>query len=151
MARFSVCQAGEGVWLSVVGERVRILTDSAATGGRCVWFEEITQPGKGPPLHRHAQDEEYFCVVEGRVKFVVDGAEQVIDAGGFVSVPAGAVHAFANVGAVPSRMLIACFPGGIERAFREADRLGREGGLSPEKLAEVFARVGIEFVGPPLG
>ncbi len=93
-----------GEILSVVGERIRVLADAASTGGRAAIFEETTAPGMGPPLHRHGRDDEYFFVVEGTVKFVVDGREFTVEAGGFALAPRGSTHTFRNVGSSPSKM-----------------------------------------------
>lgn len=113
-------------------------------------FELHTNPGVGPPLHRHGRDDESFFVVEGTVKFVVDGREFVLGAGGFALAPRGSVHAFVNVGASPSRMLVTCCPAGLEGPFRVADRLVREGRMTPEALAAAFREYDLEFLGPPL-
>lgn len=142
--------ADGGEIVNVVGDRVRILADGVATGGQAAIFEDITAPGMGPPLHRHQRDDEFFFVIDGTVKFSVDGREFVAAAGGFAFAPRGSVHTFRNVGATPSRMLVACTPAGLERAFREADQLAREGRASPETLAAAFGRIGVEFLGPPL-
>ncbi|MCO6437451.1 MAG: cupin domain-containing protein [Phycisphaerae bacterium] len=145
-----VLSPDQGEILNVVGDRVRILADSSMTDGRCVVFENTTDPGNGPPLHRHGRDDEHFFVVEGTVKFAIDGREVVLTAGGSVFAPRGSVHTFMNAGTTPSRMIITCCPGGLEGPFREADRLAREGRVTPETLAEAFRKFDLEFVGPPL-
>lgn len=139
-----------GEFLNVVGERIRILADSARTDGKCVIFENISEPGNGPPLHRHARDDELFFVIEGRVKFVIDGRESTAAPGGFVYAPRGSVHTFVNVGDSPSRMLITCCPGGLEQPFREVDRLFRQNNSTPDEIMAAFRRFDLEFLGPPL-
>src|SRR5690554_3399760 len=95
-------QPGEGESLRIVGESVRVLADGASTAGACFVFEETTRPGHGPPLHTHAREDEFFYVVEGSVKFVVDGRETVVRAGGAAFAPRGSAHTFCNVGDSPS-------------------------------------------------
>jgi len=141
-------QPGQGEHVTVVSDQIRILLDSKATGNACMVFEEITEPGKGTPLHRHAKDDEWFYVIEGRAKFVVDGKETVVGPGGFVFAPKGSVHAFVNVGTTPTRMVIGTYPGGLDAPFRAADKLGREGRANPDTLAAAFLPHGVEFVGP---
>ncbi len=150
MSQSIIQQPRDGERLNVVGEQIRILADSKVTDGKYVVFEEISPPGGGPPLHRHDRDDEFFFVVDGAVKFQIDGRESALSAGGAAHVQSGSIHTFANVGSRPSRMIIVCCPGGIEEAFREADELARSGAATPEKLAAVFHQVGIEFLGPPL-
>ena len=94
-------KSGEGETISFVGERARVLADAATTGGRCFIFEETTPAGVGPPLHRHGIDDEFFYILEGRFRFVMDGREFIAEPGAFLSVPKGSVHTFVNVGAGP--------------------------------------------------
>ena len=150
MVKSVIRPAGEGEALSVVGERIRVLADSAMTDGKCFIFENISAPGNGPPLHRHGREDEMFYVVEGTVKFSVDGVESVVTAGGSAIAPRGSVHAFANIGDTPSRMIVTCCPGGLETAFRECDQLARAGGETPAAVTEAFKRIDLEIVSPPL-
>ena len=69
--------------------------------------------------------------------------------GGAVSIPAGARHAFRNVGSHEARLLVTVTPGGLDEFFREVDRRG----LGPGDMAavvEIAARHNLEFVGPPI-
>ena len=135
--------------LNVVGETIRVLADAAASGGRCSIFETTTPVGSGPPLHRHGRDDEYFYILEGTVKFSVNGKEATFGPGAFVHAPRGSIHTFRNVGAAPARMLVTCSPAGLEGPFRQAHRLGSA--ATPEALAAAFATFDVTFLGPPLG
>lgn len=139
-----------GEVLEVVGDRIRIFVDSKATNGACFIFEATTQPGAGPPLHRHGVDDEYFAVIEGTVKFVVDGKPQIVHAGGFAFAPRHSVHTFQNIGDKPSRMIITCVPGGLETPFRACDQLHKQGQLTPDKVTAVFEKFNLQVLGPPL-
>lgn len=138
--------------LSIVGDTVRILADSASTGGACAIFEETGPYGGGPPLHRHTHDDEHFYILEGEFKFSVDGKESVVGPGGYIFAPRGSVHTFVNATPPPGigRLLVVCMPGGLEGPFRECDRLARQGAVSMEALVAAFRAFGVEFVGPPL-
>lgn len=146
-----VVNSSEGPTLSVVGETIRVLADTAATSGAAFVFENITPPGGGPPLHRHARDDEHFFVFEGRVKFSVNGAETTVGPGAYIFAPRGSIHTFRNVGDTPSRMFLVVSPGELEAPFRECDRLERAGQLSKEAVGPTFGRHGVEVLGPPLG
>jgi mannose-6-phosphate isomerase-like protein (cupin superfamily) len=61
------------------------------------------QPGEGPVMHRHPYDEA-FVIGEGRARFMIDGEAREASGGQVVLVPAGAQHAFANVGEGVLRM-----------------------------------------------
>ncbi len=148
MAHSFIHHAHQGEIVNVVGDGIRILLDSKTSGNACMVFEETTPPGSGTPLHRHAKDDEWFFVIEGTAKFVVDGKETVVGPGGFVFTPKGSVHAFVNIGKTPTRMVIGTYPGVLDDAFRAADKLGREGRANPDTLGAAFKPHGVEFVGP---
>jgi quercetin dioxygenase-like cupin family protein len=141
---------GSSEVLNVVGSRIRVLVDFEASGGKYAIFEDSTQPGSGPPLHRHGVDDEHFYVVEGSVKFSLNGNESIHHAGDFVNAPRGSVHTYCNVGTGPLRMLVFCSPGGLEVPFRKVDRLSREGPLDIAAVEAAFAEFDLRFVGPPL-
>ncbi len=141
----------EGEYLNIVGDRVRILVSGAETGGTCTIFETITAPGGGPPLHRHANEDETFRVVEGRAKFVANGETFIAEPGAFVYAPRGCTHTFVSLGPGPLRMVLSVTPSGLEVPFRENAALFIKDPNTPiERLIEVFGRAGVEFVGPPL-
>lgn len=139
-----------GEVLSVVGEQIRILADGAMTGGKFLVFEESGPPGGGPPLHRHDRDDEFFTILEGTLKFVVEGVTRTVGPGETMFAPKGSVHTFVNVGAARHRMLVFCCPAGLEGPFRECDALEREGRLTPESVTAAFTKFDLHIVGPPL-
>jgi quercetin dioxygenase-like cupin family protein len=55
------------------GDRSTFHLTGAQTEGRCVMFNSVTEPGKGPPPQRHANEDEWFLVLEGRAGFFKDG------------------------------------------------------------------------------
>ena len=141
--------AGEIV--DIVGDRARILIDGSSTNNLCTTFEAITSPGLGPPLHRHANEDEYFFVCEGTVKFIVNGQTMVGQPGSFAFAPRGSIHTFFNAGSTKSRMLISVTPSGLEIPFREnAALFKRNPNASPKEVEAIFNRAGIEFLGPPI-
>jgi mannose-6-phosphate isomerase-like protein (cupin superfamily) len=146
----SILRPEEGEILSVLGARIRILADGRVTGGKFVAFEGITQPGNGPPLHRHGREDEFFFIIEGTMKFIVDGKETVVTAGSAVYAPRGSVHTFANVGPAPSRMVTVCCPAGMEEPFRDVDQLTREGRATSDAITAAFKRAALDIVGPPI-
>lgn len=150
MSQKIISAPSDGERINFIGETVRMLVDSHASDGSMVQFEAFSPPGGGPPLHTHANDDESFFILEGNVKFSIDGKESVQGPGNFVFAPRGSLHTFCNLGPGRSRMLITCSPSGIETAFREAAKLEAAGLLNPQTIGEVFAKVGITFKGPPL-
>lgn len=124
--------------------------------GAFALMECCTAPGAGAPPNRHIEDEG-FLVLEGQVEFIIGGERQVHGPGTFVKIPNNAVHAFTNVGATPSRMLILNWPGHDHvRFFRAAgDPVAPETRDFPEqappdvpKLIELGAKSHMEFLAP---
>lgn len=143
----------EGESFNIIGGGVRILIDGESSGGQCFMIEAPIPPGEGPPLHSHQREDEMFFVLEGRIKFSVDGQEFVGEKGAFACAPRGSIHAFKNIGAETARMIVTCTPAGLEGPFR-AVRLPEPGsGVEPptvEQVMAIFAEHGITFHGPPL-
>ncbi len=143
---------GETIALPPLGISLRLLVP-AARGGGIALFEETTAPGKGPPLHVHHRQTETFHVLESRYEFAVGERRFAATPGCTLMVPAGAPHAFRNVGDGPGRFLFALTPAEDAEGFFRALAGQTAGGAMPppEALAELAARFGMEFVGPPLG
>lgn len=152
-ATATILAPGEGTVLDVVGDKVRVLADGRTTSGRLFIFEETCGPGGGPPLHRHGIDDEFFYVIEGRFRFVLDGREAEAGPGSFIAAPRGSLHTFGNIGDTPGRLLIITSPAGLEEPFRvthEASRLPGTPPPGPEALAAIFRNFDITFHGPPI-
>ncbi|TMK98250.1 MAG: cupin domain-containing protein [Actinobacteria bacterium] len=66
--------------------------------GDVLHAEVFADPGGDVPSHYHPAQEERFEVLAGRVRFVVDGRRIEGAPGMRVIAPAGAKHAFRNVG-----------------------------------------------------
>jgi mannose-6-phosphate isomerase-like protein (cupin superfamily) len=150
MSTPTILPPGEGETLQVGGDTIRILVDSARTDGTCTVFESASPPRVGPPLHRHLAEDEHFYVIEGTAKFVVDGKEILLSAGGSAWAPRGSVHTYTNAGEGVLRMIVTCTPGGIEIPFRKADRMMREAAIDLQAFGAMFKQHKIEMMGPPL-
>ena len=119
-ARAQVQLPGEGRPVAAAG--VTILLKSAAddTEGRWTLYEYTAPPRfAGPPPHWHEQTEEAFFVLEGTVRFELDGETVDAPAGGYARVPPGVVHGFSNPSDEPARFLGLLVPGGFERYWEE--------------------------------
>jgi glyoxylate utilization-related uncharacterized protein len=70
-------------------------------------------------LHRHDAVDEAFYVVGGRLEAQLDDQRVQVAAGGFLWVPRGTAHTFANAGSDPIQVLALALPGGVEELFAE--------------------------------
>ncbi|WP_137893015.1 cupin domain-containing protein [Ramlibacter sp. 2FC] len=78
--------------LRVIGVNITVLASREQTGSHEVTLQEGPE-GAGPPPHSHGWDESFY-VLRGRVDCLVDGQPVRGQAGSFIHVPAGTVHAF---------------------------------------------------------
>jgi quercetin dioxygenase-like cupin family protein len=109
---------GRTVWL--YGEPIKFYALGEDTGGAFTLFEQNVPPREGSLPHKHRHEDQAFFALEGDFEFVCDGRAFVAEAGSFVHVPRGTVHAFENVGSGPGRLMIFSIPAGeTERFFFE--------------------------------
>ena len=121
----------------------------AQTEGALTAFENVIAPGDGPPLHTHEREGESWYVIEGSLRFKLDGELRRASAGSFVYVPPGVPHCFQNVGDAPARILVLFAPAGMEAFFDRFSTLP-SGTADPEVFASLGRDVGMNVVGPPL-
>jgi mannose-6-phosphate isomerase-like protein (cupin superfamily) len=122
---------GKSVFFQGLG--VRFMIDGDATDGRFSLVEHPMQPRSlGAPLHRHANEDEYSYVLEGRVGIQIGDDTVEAGPGDLVLKPRGQWHAFWNPADEPARLLEIISPGGFARYFQE-------------RLAEVLARYQLEM------
>jgi quercetin dioxygenase-like cupin family protein len=119
------------------------------TGGVLTAFENVVAPGDGPPLHTHANEDESWYVLEGRLRFRLGDERSDAPRGSFVFVPRGLPHCFQNVGDTPARILVAFTPSGMEAFFDRFAELP-DGPVDPGVFARLGGEVGMTVVGPPL-
>jgi quercetin 2,3-dioxygenase len=138
--------------LDILGDLVSLKLSSADTGGGFAVMEETTPPQGGPPLHRHSREDEWFYILEGDYLFEVDDDNFTVGAGASVYAPKGTAHTFQNIGPTDGRILIVAQPAGIDAFFTEL-AAASEGLAEPDmaRIAPVFEKYGIEFLGPPIG
>ncbi len=87
------------------------------TDGKFCLIEATVPVGQGAPAHSHAGETEAFYVMEGHVTFIVGDEEISAEAGAFVAIPDGAVHAFVAEGDTPARLLVLNAPGNAHAQF----------------------------------
>jgi quercetin dioxygenase-like cupin family protein len=137
---------GESVLLQGLGVRFMIGSDEAG-GGFSLVEHPIAPRTLAAPLHRHANEDEYSYVLEGRVGVQLGDETLEAGPGDLVSKPRGQWHAFWNPADEPARLLEIISPGGFERYFAEIAPLLPPSVPEPDlqRLGEVMARYGLEM------
>ena len=76
--------------------------------------------------HRHAHEDEFSYVLEGRLGARLGDDELELTAGAAMVKPRGVPHALWNLGPEPARILEIVAPGGFERYFEEVGPISRK-------------------------
>jgi uncharacterized cupin superfamily protein len=127
---------GRGFWTGLSRATVKV-ESGAADFSVFVSSPPPGTPGPAPHLHR-SYDEAWF-IIEGVVEFLLDGQREQQGAGGFVFVPRGVVHSFANPGPAEARMLV-IGSRSAQVMVEEVGRLAEAGRLNPDTITEVYRR-----------
>lgn len=140
--RAVVVRADEGVIIPIGQSSVRLLSVGGDTADVSS-AEEIRVPPRfaGPPPHLHERTNHSWYVTEGQLRLTVEGVPYDLTPGGFVYVPVGASHTFANRTSHPAAMVEFTTPGGFDRYLSDlADAFPKGAEIDPEKMVEIMAR-----------
>jgi len=131
--------------------QVRYLRDGAKAGQTGA-FELLVPPDSNvPPPHSHSLNEEYLYVLEGRLRYSVDGDIKDLGPGESAFTPKGAVHAFSNPFSSPGRALVVLSPDIGAQYFRDIAAVLNAGGPPDRaKIAKIMEGYGLK-VGAPGG
>jgi quercetin dioxygenase-like cupin family protein len=134
---------GKAGFLGSMG--VRFMIDGEETGGGFSLVEHpMSARALGAPLHRHSREDEYSYVLEGRMGALL--GDEVVEGGpgDLIFKPRNQWHSFWNAGDAPTRILEIISPAGFERYFEELVDMGGSTQATPEALAELSTRYGLE-------
>ncbi|MGC1818486.1 MAG: cupin domain-containing protein [Casimicrobiaceae bacterium] len=123
---------------------IRYLVDGAQAGGLGVFEMKVPAGAHVPPPHSHSNNEECVYVLEGVLRYSVDGETRDLTPGEWMSTPRGSVHQFSNPGSETVRTLVMLTPDIGEQYFRDVGALVGAGGPPDRaKLLEVMTRYGL--------
>ena len=134
---------GHAGFLGSIG--VRFMIDGVQSGGGFSLVEHpMSARALGAPLHRHAREDEYSYVVEGRVGALL--GDDVIEGGpgDLIFKPRQQWHTFWNAGDTPARILEIISPAGFEKYFEELVAMGGSRNAPPDDLKALGQRYGLE-------
>lgn len=129
-------------------DRTRFLF--ADVPGQPEFVDAVAGRGDSPPLHRHPWAS-WEVIIEGTVRFVVDGVEFVAEAGDFVYTPPGAAHSYV-VESERARMVGFNHPA---PRFASLQRQAQEifavpGPPDMQRVARLAGDHDVEVLGPPM-
>jgi quercetin dioxygenase-like cupin family protein len=137
--------------IKIGGLEIRYLMDGTVSGAGSGMFELTVAPGaRVPPAHSHSNNDEMVYVLEGRLRYSVDGEMRDLMPGERMFSPRNSVHEFSNPHDRPARALVILTPDIGAQYFRDiAAVVGAPGGPAPGKMAEVMTRYGLVLAPRP--
>jgi quercetin dioxygenase-like cupin family protein len=128
---------------------IRYLVDGARKGGLGLFEMTVPAGAHVPPPHSHTDNEECVYVLEGVLRYTVDGETRDLRSGEWMSTPGGSVHHFSNPGTETARTLVMMTPDIGEQFFRDVGALAAAGGPPDRaKLTAVMTRYGLVPAAP---
>src|ERR1700738_2006751 len=135
---------GKAGFLGSIGGRF-MLDGPTSDGGFSLVEHPMSARALAAPMHRHAREDEYSYVLEGRMGALL--GDDVLEAGpgDLVLKPRGEWHTFWNAGDDPCRILEIIAPAGFERFFAELVELGGVVQGDPAALGNLCERYALEM------
>jgi len=129
---------------------VRYLVDGSATKGMGL-FELCVPPNSNvPPPHSHTLNDECIYVLEGILRYSVEGVSKDLSVGESMFSPRGSVHHFSNPHSGPAKALVVQTPDIGAQYFRDVSAVMNIGGPPDRaKLIGVMTRYGLVPAMPP--
>lgn len=129
---------GEGQVIKALGLTMTIRATGADTNGAYVAFEFVLSPGQEVPSHIHPVEESIY-VLEGEITTRIGDRSDRMPAGSFCLIQRGMVHAQANEGTAPAKLLLILSPSSIEGLLYEMD------GRPDSEIVDVMKKYGMEL------
>lgn len=142
-----VLQSGEGRVMNMGPVRITVQEDGSHTQGRLAVAEfQIAPHAPAPVPHTHHAHEEGFYILEGELVFTVGNEQIRVGQGGWVLVPIGVSHTFANAGSTPARFLNTFTPPQYIHYFEEMAALVGQSGVppTPQQAREIMSHYDTE-------
>jgi mannose-6-phosphate isomerase-like protein (cupin superfamily) len=137
--------ASGGEILTFGGLTVAIRASAELTGGAFSVVEELP-PLFDTPAHVHANEDEYFHIVEGEHIVLVGDEEHHLGPGEGIFAPRGLPHAQRRVDPGVGRLLLVFAPGGFEGFFRHLAAADEAGNLDEAAYAAASSEFGISWL-----
>lgn len=128
---------------------IRYLVDGARVGHSGLFEMTLPPNANVPPAHSHSEAEEVMYVLQGKLRYSVDGVERDLGPGDFAFTPKGAVHGFSNPFDETVRTLTVLTPDIGAQYFQDVAGVVNAGG-PPDKarLLQVMTQYGLVPAAP---
>ena len=137
--------ASGGEILSFGGLTIAVRASAEVTGGAFSVIEELP-PLFDTPAHIHANEDEYFHIIEGEHVIQVGAAEHRLGPGDGIFAPRGVPHAQRRIEPRVGRLLLVFSPGGFEGFFRHLAAAEEAGNLDQAAYAAASTDFGVTWI-----
>ena len=135
---------GKAGFLGSIG--VRFMIDGREADNRFSLVEHpMSARALAAPLHRHAREDEYSYVLQGKIGALLGDDVVMGKAGDLIFKPRNQWHTFWNAGDEPARILEIISPAGFENFFAKLVDLGGVTQADPNTLGSLCAQYGLEM------
>ncbi len=142
--------SSEGDLITLGQLSIRYLVDGAATKGMGVFELHVPPNSNVPPPHSHTLNDECVYVIEGVLRYSVDGDARDLSPGEWMFSPRGSVHQFSNPHPAKAKAIVVQTPDIGAQYFRDVAAVVNAGGPPDrEKLIGVMNRYGLMPAVPP--
>jgi mannose-6-phosphate isomerase-like protein (cupin superfamily) len=117
---------------------------AAETNGTYSVVEILSFPGDSTPMHVHQSEDEHLLVLEGTARIARGDGMIDAPAGTTVALPRRVPHAWGNATNSTLRVIVTCWPGGVEAIL---PLIAHGGDIDVKALGTEF---GVRSLGPPL-
>jgi quercetin dioxygenase-like cupin family protein len=137
-----------------LGGLYEVLLSSDDTNGAATIVQFTIPVGMGPPPHTHDGNESVY-IVEGTLKYNINGELLEAGPGAVIYLPAGTLETFEPTTTI--KIVATYTPGGLDKFFAEAGERAPKREIPPpptsqpdfEHLAQVAAKHGLHIQPPP--
>jgi len=129
--------------------KINYLIDGTVHGAMGAFEMTVPPQSNVPPPHSHSKNDEFVYVLEGTLRYSVDGVTRDLRPGEAMFSPKGSVHQFGNPENVTTRVLIVMSPDIGAQYFRDVAAVVNDGApLDRTRLVAVMSRYGLALAAP---
>lgn len=123
---------------------IRYLIDGSASGGMGVFELTVPSGSNVPPPHSHSKNDECIYIIEGTLRYSVDGITRDLGLEDWMFSPKGSVHQFSNPHREAARALVIQTPDIGAQYFRDVAAVINAGGPPDRlKLVAIMSEYGL--------
>lgn len=155
-SKFYAMGKNQGRPLWHLGALLNFKALGSETEGRFWALEGLADQNMAVPLHVHSEEDEFWYILEGEIRFIIADETVIGKPGTFAYIPKGVAHTF-QILTETARWFGVGVPAGLDEWFFETGEPAKSLTLPPppsvppnvEAIVSSLRRYGTETIGPP--